>query len=298
MCVWTLPLRRLWLCLPIVCAAAPLAAQPLDQPSDGRDDTPAFEMQGLALPVKQVTLSAPMKGILAEMLVEEGDRVAADQVLARMDDSLQVVTVEGAQLQAQSTTEIRKADLTAEEAQIMLENIQRIHATDAASEWEVRRMRLQRDQARTVAEQARENHELAQVRLRLEEQRLALYHVKAPFDATVIRTLAEPGVSLETEDKLLALARLDVLEAQIFLPVDLYGRLERGATYTLAAGSPVHGRLSAVLKTIDPIIDPASQTFRCVFVIENPDQRLPAGFGVRLLWPDQEAAGLSDRRTR
>ncbi len=294
MCVWVLPLRRFLMCLPVVFAALPLAAQS----PDGGEDAPGFEMQGLALPVKQVTLSAPMKGILAEMLVEEGDRVAVDQVLAKMDDRLQAVTTEGARLQAQSTTEIRKADLAAEEAQIMFENIQRIHATDAASEWEVRRMRLQRDHAQATAEQARENHDLAQVRLRLEEERLALYHVRAPFDATVIRTLADPGVSLETQDKLLALARLDVLEAQIFLPVDLYGRLERGATYTLGAGSPVHGELSAVLKTIDPIIDPASQTFRCVFVIDNPDQRLPAGFGVRLLWPDQDVAGLSDRQAR
>jgi RND family efflux transporter MFP subunit len=232
------------------------------------------------------------------MLIDEGDHVTADQILAKMDDRLQAVTTEGARLQAVSTTEIRKADLAAEEAQIMFENIQRIHATDAASEWEVRRMRLQRDHAKATAEQARENHELAQVRLRLEEERLALYHVRAPFDATIIRTLAEPGVSLDTQDKLLALAQLDELEAQIFLPVEFYGRLERGTTYTLACGSPVHARLPAVLKTIDPIIDPASQTFRCVFVIDNTDQRLPAGFGVRLLWPEHEAAGLSDRQGR
>jgi RND family efflux transporter MFP subunit len=250
-------------------------------------------MQGLALPVKQVTLSAPMNGILAEMLVEEGDRVAAEQVLAKKDDRLQAVTAEGARLQAQSMTEIRKADLAAEEAQIMFENISRIHSTDAASEWEVRRMRLQRDQAQAVADQARENHELAQVRLRLEEERLSLYHVRAPFDATVIRTLAEPGVSLEAQDPLLALANLETLEAQIFLPVALYGRLERGVTYTLEAGSPVYGELQGALKTVDAIIDPASQTFRCVFVIDNADQRLPAGFGVRLLWPEGEAAAAT-----
>lgn len=246
----------------------------------------AAEMQGLALPIKQVALSAPMKGILAEMLVKEGDKVKADQILVMMDDKLQAVAVEGARLQAQSTTEIRKADLTAEEAQIMLDNIEKIHATDAASEWEVRRSRLQRDQALATAVQAREQHELAQVRLRLEEEKLALYHVRAPFDATVIRTLAEPGVSLETQDKLLSLAKLDELEAQIFLPVDFYGKLQPGQVYALRAGVPVNADLPATLKTVSPMIDPASQTFRCVFVIDNHDEALPAGFGVRLVWPE------------
>lgn len=264
-------------------AAASAQTAPPASASDSLSTS--FEMQGLALPAKQVALSAPMRGILAELLVEEGDKVEADQVLVKMDDKLQAVAVAGARLRAESTTEIRKADLAAEEAQIMFENIEKIHATDAASEWEVRRSRLQRDQALATAEQAREQHELAQASLKLEQEKLALYHVRAPFDATVIHTLAEPGVSLETQDKLLSLAKLDELEAQLFLPVDLYGKLQPGQTYMLQAGAPVNRQLRATLKTISPMIDPASQTFRGVFTIDNRDEALPGGFGVRLVGP-------------
>jgi hypothetical protein len=37
-----------------------------------------------------------------------------------------------------------------------------------------------------------------------------------------------------------------------------------------------------MLKFVDPIIDSGTQTFRCVFEIENSDRKMPAGFGVRL----------------
>ncbi|MCC7146716.1 MAG: efflux RND transporter periplasmic adaptor subunit [Phycisphaeraceae bacterium] len=251
-------------------------------PADARYQTDRLE--GLALPVKQVTLNGPMSGILAELLVEEGDRVEEGSVLARMDDRLQQATVMGAQLQAESETEIRKSELARDDAQITLERSEEARAADAASDWEVRRARLQRDHAQATLEQAQEQKELAKVKLKLEEERLSLFYVKAPFSGRIVRLFSEAGVTLTTDDKMLAMAKIDELEAQIFLPVDFYGKLTIGQDYSLKAMEPVNQTLSGKLKTVDPIIDPASRTFRCVFTINNKDESLPAGFAVRLLW--------------
>ena len=37
-----------------------------------------------------------------------------------------------------------------------------------------------------------------------------------------------------------------------------------------------------MVELIDPVLDPASGTFRCVFAIANDDEALPAGFAVRV----------------
>ena len=87
---------------------------------------------------------------------------------------------------------------------------------------------------------------------------------------------------LNETDKILILADLDPLEAQLNLPVQMYGKLTVGETYTLVADDLIGGELKGRLKTISPIIDTASQTFRCVFSIPNPGLRLPAGFTVHL----------------
>ena len=117
---------------------------------------------------------------------------------------------------------------------------------------------------------------------RLEEQRRARYDIRAPFDGTVISILSEAGAMLSETDRILGLAQLDPLEARLNLPVELFGQLTIGQRYTLLADEPINGELVGTLKTVSPIIDTASQTFLCVFTIENPEGRLPAGFTVYL----------------
>ena len=86
------------------------------------------------------------------------------------------------------------------------------------------------------------------------------------------------------EDRVIKMADLDTLEAQINLPIEMYGDLTVGETYTLSADQPVNREIDAKLKLINPIIDTASRTFRCVFAIDNRSTRLPAGFTVYLKW--------------
>ena len=81
------------------------------------------------------------------------------------------------------------------------------------------------------------------------------------------------------------LADLDTLEAQLNLPVEMYGQLEMGRAYRFIARQPVNREIDGKLRLVIPLIDTASQTFRCIFTIDNRKERLPAGFTVYLKWP-------------
>lgn len=258
-------------CLCLCLGAATLNAEPVE---------------GIVLPSKQVVLNAPLPSILKSFAVEEGGRVERDQPLAYMDDGLQQVAVKSAQLQAESTAAIENAELLWEEAQIQVERIREANASNAASEWEVRKTQLQADQAAAQLKQAREQQAIAQVQLELEQERLKRYAVLAPFTGRVLRTDAEAGASLTQQDKLITLVALHPLEAQFHLPSEAYGRLDVGQDLTLRTNRGESQTIEATIKTIDPVIDPASQTFRVVLEIDNADEAMPSGFAV---WIDLEA---------
>lgn len=238
--------------------------------------------QGVVRPSRQVTLAAPVGGILMELLVEKGDRVEEKQVVARMDDELQKLVTDSARLQAESDTEIEAEKLAAEEARIMHDLAADAFRKGGASEWEVRRAKLQWDQSEAAVKAAHEKKQLAMVNLRLEEEKLSRYRLRAPFTGIVDDIAFEEGATLGTSDKILTLKMYDPLEAELFLPASLYGRLRIGQTYTLIPDQPSIGPLEGRLRFISQDFDSASQTFRCVFTIPNPDWKLPAGFMVRL----------------
>ena len=64
------------------------------------------------------------------------------------------------------------------------------------------------------------------------------------------------------------------------LPSRMYGQVRTGQTLPLLAGTPIGGNLNGKVMSTSPVINSASNTFRCVVDIENPQTRLPAGFSV------------------
>lgn len=242
--------------------------------------------RGLTNPSKQVTLKSSLDGLLDDVLVEEGQRVEKGELLARMDDGIQQIAVQATQLEAEDTTEIYHAQLMLAEAEYELEQTLGLFEKQAATDLEVRRTRLRRDQAEANVAVAHKNKALAKMKLEREIERLRHYRIEAPFDGQVIlvATDAEPGATIQRETPLLVLAKLDTLESHLYLPVELYGQLEVGEYYDLQADVPVNRVLKGKLTYCEPRIDLASHTFRCVFEIENPDAELPSGFMVQLVW--------------
>ncbi len=238
-------------------------------------------VEGIVVPSARVTLAAPLDGIVEALPFEENDAVKAGDVVARMDDAIQQVEVLKARVRVESQAALEEAELIQQEMQIMLDRAEDAMSRNAASDWEVRRARLQRDQAIANVQSTKDSMTLAQAELQLQQELLAKHQLKAPFDGRVLRQLVEPGATLQRGGEMLVLVQLDPLEAEVFMPIEAYGLLRAGQTYTLTADPSITDQpLTTTLKTIDPLIDSASRTFRCVFEIPNPGETLPAGFEV------------------
>ncbi len=227
--------------------------------------------------------STPLDGILQSLRVEEGVAVRATQPLAIMDNKVQEALTMVAAIRAKNDSEIKARKLSLAEMDIRLQQVTELVASQAAQDWELRQARVQRDLAEAELHAAEYQHELDKETLVAEQLRLERFTLRAPFDGRVVRIEPDAGATLRTDDPVVLLVDLSRLKAELFLPLSHFGTMKIGATYSLMAEAPVNRMLQGRLKHVEPLIDPASQTFRCVFEIPNADETLPAGFSVQLV---------------
>ncbi|QQE11363.1 efflux RND transporter periplasmic adaptor subunit [Planctomycetota bacterium] len=238
--------------------------------------------EGVVIPSQQVKLIAPFQGVLKEIDVKEGQKIDEGQKLALMDDRVQSFLVQVAKQQAESDATIERAKAALDEAELVYNQTNEMVTRHAASNFEEQRAKVVLEQAKADYDLALENKAQMQTQYELELERLAEYRIEAPFNGQVIRLHTEAGSTLADNEPVVSIASLDPLKVNMYLPIEVFGKLNEGKTYNLYADKPINTNLNAKLTHIDPIIDSASQTFRCVFEIQNSDYKLPAGFTVHM----------------
>jgi membrane fusion protein, multidrug efflux system len=202
---------------------------------------------------EQVDVIPKQAGIVAEILVEEGRRVAAGQALARLDDAEW-------QLQAdQSEARSRAASDAVERARALAE-------LELISTQEVERL----------ASEAR----VAEADLGLARLRVQNAVVRAPFAGTVTHRYIERGQQITTNTPAFGLADLDALEAQLAIPERDAPRVTVGQTARFILQEGAEPVALGRVERIRPVVDPGSGTVQVTVSV-------PAAGGQEALRPGQ-----------
>jgi RND family efflux transporter MFP subunit len=237
---------------------------------------------GVARASRELVVTAPVDGLLGRLPHEAGAAVRAGDEIAAMDDRVQTAVVEVARLRSKNEAALIAARESVAYHKLEVDRVRELVKQQAANTRELRTAEVQLAQAEAEVMNAEAQLEQAAANLALEQRRLELLHLRAPFDAAVMEVIAETGAALRVGDPILRIAQLDPLEVELPLPASLYNRLRVDERYTLEASIPVGTTLEATLTRRADEIDPASDTFIAVFEIPNPDTALPAGFRVHL----------------
>lgn len=229
---------------------------------------PGAGFQGFLEPVVDAAVPAQAAGIVREVFVREGDRVARGARLARLEDEEQRLEVEytGA-LAEQAAAELARAE------------------KGAAGQF-VSRQSL--DAARAKAKATRVDLDLA----RLAYARRTL---RAPVAGIVWQVRAELHRLVAADDVLFRVTDPARLRTHLHLPATLLRRVAVGDAVLLAptaeaAAAPLEGRVRAV----SPIVDPATGRFRVEVVVDGAGRSL-AGQTVEATFPGlaADAAGAA-----
>ena len=105
---------------------------------------------------------------------------------------------------------------------------------------------------------------------------MALRTVASPINGVVVDRLLDEGEYVNV-DPILRLATLDPLHVDLLLPASYFGTIMVDQLLAVTAEPAVKEARSARVKTVDPLIDPASGTFRVQLEMNNPGNRIPAG---------------------
>jgi RND family efflux transporter MFP subunit len=238
---------------------------------------------------RKAVVSAKIQGRLAELRVEEGDRVREGQLIARLESS----DYEAQVRRAVAAVERAQADLAENERQARVardlarDKVASQDTLDAAES----RVRI----AQAALSQAKADQGFA-------EAQLANTRILAPFTGVVVKKMAEvgesvapipPGVNLSTSSgAVVALADLDTLEVETDVSESNVARLVPDQPAEVQVEAFPDRNYRAVLRLIIPSADRTKATVQVKVTILDKDPKLRPEMSAKVsfLEPKKETA--------
>ena len=194
---------------------------------------------------RSATLQPQVSGVLRQILVKSGDRVAAGQVLMSIDPQMQKAAVDAAR-----ATERQKKALYDYNA-VEIERQRKLFEAGVTS-------RQAYDQARQSIENTKSDYESAVELRKTQEAQLAYYTIRAPFAGVVGDVPVHVGDYVSAATMLTTVDEGKDLEAYIYIPTERAGQAHMGLDVDLMDDS---GKLldKTKINFISPQVDSTLQ---------------------------------------
>ncbi|TVQ38527.1 MAG: efflux RND transporter periplasmic adaptor subunit [Wenzhouxiangella sp.] len=196
---------------------------------------------------------ARISGRIIEILAEEGDRVQAGDVLARIDDD-------------RLRLELARAEADLSRLRQDFNRQREMHQRNLI--------------ATEVFERIQFEYQAQQTQVELVRLELSYADVTAPIDGVVSERMVRVGNMVNTTDPVFVVTAMEPILATLHVPERELARLQPGQLAMLQVdalpGQPFAGRIAR----ISPVVDAASGTFRVTVELSDHGQRLrPGMFG-------------------
>ena len=242
-------------------------------------------------PRQVVQLGSPVFGLISDLLVDRADTVRKGQVLARLDSTVEAAQLELDRFRATSTTAIEaaQADLTWNLRELARRQRLAQNMLSRANDVDESETRVAQD--RIAIRKGEVDLEIARLEARRSEAQLNLKMLRSPVDGVITEIKLSPGEYIYEQTPVLTIAQVDPLQVEVTLDPSHYTAVAPGQIGVLHLEVPVDRTIDVRVDAVDPLIDPASDTFRVRFALPNPGNRIPAGTRCSIRLPDSKAAG-------
>jgi membrane fusion protein (multidrug efflux system) len=204
---------------------------------------------------REASLVAEIQGEVVEILVEEGDRVEAGQVLARVDSRWQ-------------SLELRQAQSVADRLAHESERSDRLLKRNMVS--------------REAHDRARFDRETQQAAVDLARLNVTRSSIRAPYAGVITRRHIKQGQWLKVTDPAFQIADFDSLKARVNVPERVSGIIQAGQPVGFTADALGGESFEATVERVAPVVDRASGTVGVTVNVDNTAGRLRPGLFVRL----------------
>ncbi len=266
---------------------------------------------GYVEPRRRATVAAKVTGRVVEVLVDEGMRVQAGQLLARLDDADARRRLDAARAAADvARAAVRDYEVNLTDARRTLRRVGDLRAGDVASQDDEDRARTAVESLEARLALARDEVVSADAQVAVAEQDLANYAVRAPFAGVVVSKDAQPGEMVSpisagggfTRTGIATIVDMASLEVEVDVNESYIARVEDGQAVTATLDAYPGWEIPARVRTVIPTADRQKATVKVRIAFGELDPRILPDMGVKVAFlaePDPDAPvvrGLLPRR--
>ncbi|MEO8428794.1 MAG: efflux RND transporter periplasmic adaptor subunit [Verrucomicrobiota bacterium] len=210
---------------------------------------------GSVTAVQGVNVTTELVGTVKEIAFQSGAPVAKDDLLLRLDTSLE-------------EAQLRAAEAQMEWTHISAERTRTLRTNDMVPQSEL-------DSAEAAFKQAQANADAIRATI-------AKKTIRAPFAGRLGIRIVNLGEYLDTGKPIVSLQSLTPIHADFSLPQQALAQLSAGMRVRLTNDAFPDRQFDGVLNAINPDLDPSTRSVRLQATFDNPDQLLRPGMFARL----------------
>lgn len=228
------------------------------------------EAVGTARANESIEVRPKLSEMVSAIRFEEGEEVAAGEVLVELQDT-----------QARAAVAQAKAELV--DSQSQFRRAQELYETQAVSASQLEQLEAERDADRAALDAA--------------QARLADTVIRAPFGGHVGLRRISTGSLVGPDTVITTLDDTDPIKIDFDVPETAIARLSRGLRFEARSAAYPEERFEGRVISVDTRVDPVSRSIAVRGQIPNPDGLLRAGMflSVRLIKDDVAAVMLPEQ---
>ncbi|MCI0364461.1 MAG: efflux RND transporter periplasmic adaptor subunit [Phycisphaerales bacterium] len=239
---------------------------------------------------REATVSSKVTGKVVEVLIEEGMKVEAGQVLARLDSSNVEVSLQLAKAQMEAARDaLGETQANLEQAQRELERIGRLAAKEAATPLELERAETSFKSLAARLTRQRADLEVGQREVAVWEQQLDDTIIRAPFAGIVTTKNAQPGEMISpmsvggfTRTGICTIVDMSSLEIEVDVSESYINRVKPGQPVLATLDSYPDWRIPASVIAIIPTADRQKATVKVRVGFKQLDPRILPDMSVKV----------------
>jgi RND family efflux transporter MFP subunit len=254
----------------------------------------AVEVHGFLEPFRTVDVATAETGIIMQLNVRVGNKVAAGDVIASLDDDIHELLVASAAAKMKA-----KGRLESAQAELQLRNYRLEKLTQLVEKGHGRREEVERAAADSAIAEAQILDAKDDLLFRVLEHRrleveLQRRQILSPIDGVVSENLKEVGEFVApNEPEIMTIVQLDPLLARFAMRRSQAQVLELGQEVSLSVPHN-SDTLTGIVEEISPVIDAESGTVRIRVRLENPHGEFDSGQRCMLRLPEMDFSSDND----
>jgi len=267
-------------------------------PAAGSDAGAVLQATGYVVARREATVSAQITGTLTEVLVEEGEHVKKNQILARLDDSGYKAALDAAKAQyAAAQAQVGQARAQLAQAQHDAKRLDSIAARGLVSKQQAEQARTQAVTAQATLLAAQKDAQAAAAQVASAQVNFDYCVVRSPFDGVVTDKAAQVGEIVSpfsagggfTRTGVATIVDMDSLEVDVDVNEAYISRVTPAMPAEAVLDAYPDWRIPAHVIAIIPSADRSKATVKVRIAFDTKDPRIIPEMGVRVSFLEKRA---------